>query len=106
MLVAPFDAAEGSGPGGRVREVYRLPGQLEAGPPWGSAARPCPLLTVCGCWRSIRGAASSPRHTPLAYSLTSVQLRDVAPQVGVSLRGVKWLTSYHSPLFFLVHAVR
>jgi len=32
MLVAPFDVAEGSGPGGRVREVYRLPGQLEAGP--------------------------------------------------------------------------
>jgi len=64
MIVAPFDAAEGSGPAGRVREVYRLPGPLEAGPPGGRAWRLCPMLTVCGYWRSIRGAASSPRHTP------------------------------------------
>jgi hypothetical protein len=43
---------------------------------------------------------------PSAYSLTSVQVRNVAPQVGVSLRGVQVLTSSHSPQGFLVQTVR
>ena len=43
---------------------------------------------------------------PSAYSLTSVQVKNVAPQVGVSLRGVQVLTSSHSPQGFLVQTVR
>jgi len=72
MIVAPFDAAEGAGPAGRVREVYRLPG-LEA------------LPDTYG----MRLLVIHPRSgiKPSAYSLASIPLRNVATQVGVSLRG-------------------
>ncbi len=43
---------------------------------------------------------------PSADSLTSVQVKNVAPQVGVSLRGVQVITSSHSPQGFLVQTVR
>ena len=43
---------------------------------------------------------------PSAYSLTSVQVKNVAPQGGVSLRGVQVITSSHSPQGFLVQTVR
>jgi len=43
---------------------------------------------------------------PSADSLTSVQVKNVAPQGGVSLRGVQVLTSSHAPQGFLVQTVR
>jgi hypothetical protein len=56
----------------------------------------------------MRMVAIHPRSgiQPSAYSLTSVQVRNVAPQVGVSLRGVQVITSSHSPQGFLVQTVR
>ena len=56
----------------------------------------------------MRIVAIHPRSgiQPSAYSSTSVQLRNVATQVGVSLRGVQVITSYHSPKGFLVQTVR
>jgi hypothetical protein len=83
MIVAPFDAAEGSGPAGRVREVYRLAGTAGARPPGG------PGLEALPDAYGMRLLAIHPRSgiKPSAYSLASVQLRNFATQVGVSLRG-------------------
>ena len=49
------------------------------------AWRLCPMLTVCGYWLAIYPRSGI---KPSAYSLASIQLRNFATQVGVSLRGV------------------
>jgi hypothetical protein len=56
----------------------------------------------------MRIVAIHPRSgiQPSTDSLTSVQVRNVAPQGGVSLRGVQVITSSHAPQGFLVQTMR
>jgi len=52
MLVAPFDVAEALAQKG-VYVKYTGCQDSWRPAPVGSASRPCPVLTVCRCWRSI-----------------------------------------------------